>query len=93
MKNVFITGIAGFIGYHLNNHLNEKYNVLGIDSIPVSNIASQMRAEKITNILKQDICDPFLYGVKNTPNILVHLAAETGISGSLNNPSLYFKQN
>ena len=34
MKNILITGAAGFIGFHLSKKLvSENYNVIGIDNI------------------------------------------------------------
>ena len=34
MKNILVTGCAGFIGFHLCNKLiNKNYNIIGIDNL------------------------------------------------------------
>ena len=34
MKKILITGVAGFIGYHLSEKLlNNNYHIIGIDNI------------------------------------------------------------
>lgn len=92
MKNILITGAAGFIGFHLKNKLDESYTVHGIDWIDEKNVAAQKRAEKLQDIKRISIHSEFLNAVE-TPDLIVHLAAETGISASLTNPQIYFQQN
>lgn len=91
MKTILITGIAGFIGSHLQNELKKNCTVLGIDSL--QSLASKKRAEMIENIEKASIHSKFIDNLNEKPEIVIHLAAETGISGSLTNPALYFHQN
>lgn len=91
MKTVAITGIAGFIGSHLQKELQNTYKVLGIDNLKAS--ASEERSKWIKNIVKASIHTNFLDELTIKPEVVIHLAAETGIAGSLNNPSLYFHQN
>lgn len=93
MKKILITGIAGFIGSHLNKQLSESNHVYGIDSLSSNKPASIQRADFIQLIQQACIHTPFIDTLDEKPDILIHLAAETGISGSLTNPALYFHQN
>lgn len=91
MEKIIITGVAGFIGFHLWNKLQTIYQVSGIDSI--QNNASQRRFNLLDNIQATSIHSNFLDEMEVKPKIVVHLGAETGIAGSLLNPQLYFHQN
>lgn len=93
MDKILITGIAGFIGTHLNNHLSKFNLIYGLDSLSADKPASLQRAKLISSIFKGSIHDRFLDVLEEKPKIVIHLAAETGIPGSLNNPTLYFQQN
>ncbi len=93
MSTLFITGIAGFIGTHLNQQLSKTNVVTGLDTLSVDKPASIQRANLFENIEQNSIHSSFLDELKEKPEIVIHLAAETGISGSLTNPALYFHQN
>lgn len=93
MNNILITGIAGFIGSHLTKQLSESNRVYGIDSLGPDKPASKQRANFIQLIQQKSIHSPFLEVLDEKPDIVIHLAAETGIAGSLTNPALYFHQN
>jgi UDP-glucuronate 4-epimerase len=93
MDEVLITGGAGFIGYHLQKNLVENYKIHAIDLLSSDNKVGLQRANLLQHISKGNILENFLEGAKAIPKVLVHLAAETGISGSLNNPQKYFKTN
>lgn len=100
MKKVVITGIAGFIGFHLAKKWYPEYVIYGIDIVNINqdDIRSK-RLRALTNDLEYfqvDIKDvktlrKVLKKVK--PDFIVHLAACTGISQSTISPDLYFDTN
>lgn len=91
MSHILITGIAGFIGSHLQRRLKEKMDVVGIDILTTN--ASKLRAIEVSNLQEISIHSNFLDQLDKKPEIVIHLAAETGIPGSLKNPALYLHQN
>jgi UDP-glucuronate 4-epimerase len=91
MKTIFITGVAGFIGSHLQKKLRDTFYVYGIDTL--ASVASKKRAELLSNYSQINLHSNFLDNLPQLPDLVIHLAAETGISGSLTNPELYFHQN
>lgn len=93
MSSIFITGGAGFIGFHLQNKLHEKFKIDAIDTLNYQNKAAFLRAQQLNSISKASIHDDFLQNTKIKPSVLIHLAAETGIPGSISNPQLYVKAN
>jgi len=93
MSKILITGGAGFIGYHLSQKLRPSNHVDLIDELSPLKLASVRRAHLLENLTKESILNPFLSNHNFRPDILIHLAAETGISGSLADPRLYFKTN
>ncbi|HRO75818.1 MAG TPA: NAD-dependent epimerase/dehydratase family protein, partial [Crocinitomicaceae bacterium] len=91
MKNILITGIAGFVGSHLQKELQTEFSVAGIDNLYSQ--ASQLRAKSLPKITPQSIHSDFIDKLTEKPEIVIHLAAETGISDSLTNPTRYMQQN
>ena len=92
--SVLITGGAGFIGYHLANQLNLTQQVSAIDSLQKSHPVFEKRWSLLKNEKQiSSIHDNFLDNSEKIPDSVIHLAAETGIPGSISNPNLYFKQN
>jgi UDP-glucuronate 4-epimerase len=93
MVSVLISGGAGFIGYHLQKKLQNTYQVNAFDLIGEPTAAINLRKKGLTQIYHGDIKSDFLKDVNILPDVLIHLAAETGISGSLTNPKKYFDTN
>jgi UDP-glucuronate 4-epimerase len=93
MPKILITGGAGFIGYHLDQKLRPNHQVSLIDKLSSSNTASIKRAEFLPTLKIDSIHEPFITNQKVKPDVVVHLAAETGISGSLTFPDRYFRTN
>ncbi|MEX0813975.1 MAG: NAD-dependent epimerase/dehydratase family protein [Chitinophagales bacterium] len=97
---LLITGIAGFIGFHLARKLYGDYTVFGIDITDgsVANINGDRLRELPEEIeyLETDIRN---YDALKTvigkfkPDLVIHLAACTGIAKSAIDPKLYFDTN
>ena len=104
MKSVFITGVAGFIGYNLSEFLIKKsYKVYGIDNFD-DYYSIKIKKKRINQLKKKnnfffkkvDIINKkklhnFLY--KKKIDLVIHLAAQAGVRYSLVNPQKYIDVN
>lgn len=103
MKSILITGAAGFIGFHLANHLHKRgCRVIGIDNFNdyYSPDLKRKRAAHLKNhgidVIEADICNiASLENIIDTQQIthIVHLAAQAGVRYSLTNPQAYIHSN
>jgi len=97
MKNILITGGAGFVGSHLVDRLvKEKYKVTVIDNLSSGNINNLSKSFKKIDFINIDISDykKLIQKLKNKKfNYCVHLAALADIVPSINNPEDYFNSN
>lgn len=102
-KRVLITGAAGFIGFHLANHLHLRGDtVVGIDNYndyytpALKRKRADLLAKKGIPIIEGDLSDP-----KSLPTLIhshhithiAHLAAQAGVRYSLVNPHAYISAN
>jgi len=101
---ILITGVAGFIGYHLAKELSERnLDVLGLDNLNdyydtslKSDRLKMLEAYKNFNFIKADISDKDQIAevFKNfEPEKVVNLAAQPGVRYSLVNPFAYLNSN
>ncbi len=99
---IFITGIAGFIGFHLAQHLHTLgHAVAGCDNFDpyyspkLKRQRAQILKEKNISITECDICDSILHNTITTykPSHLVHLAAQAGVRYAIKNPQAYVHSN
>lgn len=105
MKNILITGGAGFIGSHLADRLleSEEWQVTVVDdfndfyppSIKRENIKSHLK-DPLYRLIELDIRDraglEHLFA-DTTFDCVVHLAARAGVRPSLSEPHLYAETN
>jgi UDP-glucuronate 4-epimerase len=102
-KHIFMTGAAGFIGFHLARHLSQEGNhVIGYDNFndyytpKLKRDRAQELAKCGIQVLEGDICDfqTLRSEIENHQTThLVHLAAQAGVRYSLQNPQAYLKSN
>jgi len=104
MTNVLVTGVAGFIGFHLCQHLLARgETIIGIDnlndyydvSLKQARLAQlekhqQFQFYKLDIANSQKIADLF---TQHQPERVIHLAAQAGVRYSLENPHAYINSN
>lgn len=104
MRNILVTGAAGFIGFHLSKRfLDAGDNVVGIDNmndyydvnLKMARLAL-LRENPSFHFVKMDIADrEGMAGLfrKESCEIVVHLAAQAGVRYSIVNPFAYVDSN
>ena len=95
MKNIIITGGAGFIGSHLVDELIERANeVIVLDNFSTGNPQNIEKVGNKIKLIKCDISQPGQWQdlYKNVDQVF-HLAALADIVPSIENPDNYFQSN
>ena len=104
IKQILITGVAGFIGYHLARLLlNKNFHVIGIDNLnsyydislkenrlKILHNSPNFQFYKSDLVKKSDVTSIF---VNYNFSHVVHLSAQVGINYSLAEPQLYIDAN
>lgn len=104
MKRVFITGTAGFIGYHLARLLlDEGFIVHGYDGLTdYYDVRLKQRRHQMllqtpgftaTEAMLEDNDRLWQAADSFQPDVIVHLAAQAGVRYSLENPRAYIDAN
>jgi UDP-glucuronate 4-epimerase len=104
MKNVFITGAAGFIGSNLSaKMLSEGFNVTGIDNFDdfydpqiKRDTVRKLEAFPEFRLIEGDIRNRQLLEdtfKSEKYDLVIHLAARAGVRPSIFNPELYYDVN
>ena len=104
LRNVLVTGSAGFIGYHLSQLLlAEGFRVVGYDGLTdyydvrLKERRHQMLLQHEQFRAKVGLLEDFdtLHALvaEERPDIIVHLAAQAGVRYSLENPRAYVEAN
>lgn len=105
-KIVFLTGTAGFIGFHLAKRLlreNSDLRIIGIDNMNDYYDVS-LKEHRLNELLEYenfrfirgDIVDKdtiMRLFEDNNPQTVVHLAAQAGVRYSITNPDVYISSN
>ena len=100
---ILVTGVAGFIGFHLARYLiKKKYNVIGVDNLNTYYDINlkKARLDKLLEVsmpfTKLDLSDEkktqSFFNSEN-PDYVIHMAAQTGVRYSLENPQSYISSN
>lgn len=103
-QKILVTGVGGFIGFHLTNLLLDKgYEVIGIDNLNTYyepklkegrlKILQQRQEFKFYNIDIKDKNDVDELFKRHKPQYVVNLAAQAGVRYSLENPYAYVDSN
>ena len=104
MRNILVTGAAGFIGFHLSQKLfGIGKNVIGIDNLNDYYDVSLKQA-RLEQLLKHKNFQFFQLDLANRskvaelftnykPEQVIHLAAQAGVRYSLTNPHAYVDSN
>ncbi len=102
-KTVLVTGVAGFIGFHLARRLlREGHRVVGIDE--VNDYYDPSLKESRLHVLTHPNFKLYRDSLENKmavtrvfekrrPDIVVNLAAQAGVRYSLENPDAYIQSN
>lgn len=104
MKSVLVTGVAGFIGYHLSKCLlSEGYRVVGIDNLN-DYYEVGLKHDRLAQLTSfphftfeqvhlEDQAGVNRIFAMDTYHAVVHLAAQAGVRYSLQNPVAYINSN
>jgi UDP-glucuronate 4-epimerase len=101
-RTILVTGIAGFIGYHVAKRLVEDgWNVIGIDNCndyydPSLKHARLAQLGNSVTFYLGDIEDKGLIESifeTHKPKLVCHLAAQAGVRYSIENPDAYISSN
>ncbi len=104
MKNVIVTGAAGFIGFHIARRLlKEGYRVMGVDNIN-SYYSTELKNDRLNILRKSGNFSFYKVDISrasalqtvfadNEVELVYHLAAQAGVRYSLDHPEEYIQSN
>lgn len=104
VKIILITGVAGFIGFHLSQRLlNQGYQVIGIDNLNAYYDIT-LKKNRIAQLEHHNTFQFYKSNISSRDNIsqifnqhkfdyVIHLAAQAGVRYSLENPYAYVDSN
>ena len=99
-KKILITGVCGFIGFHLSKHfLKNGFKVVGLDNLrkTYNHVYKQKRLKILsneTNFKFKKIDLKNLNTLKEKKfELIIHLAGEAGVRDSIKRPNFFIKEN
>ena len=103
-RTALVTGSSGFIGFHLcQKLLDDGFRVVGIDNLSdYYDVALKQRRQSILlqnpnfRVINDNIEAPnFMMSLfaEETPDVIIHLAAQAGVRYSIDNPRAYLESN
>jgi len=99
MKNILITGIAGFIGFHLTRELQTDNIIYGIDDFFDHGDVKRNRTKILSeggsfNLFVAKITEKNLARFDDKKiDVIIHLAAQAGVPYSIKNPLITIERN
>ena len=102
MKNILVTGGAGFIGSNFINYLlkeNDDYKIVNIDKLTYAGNLENLKSsegKKNYTFVKGDICNHELINyifTKYKINFVVNFAAESHVDRSILGSEVFFRSN
>ena len=100
MKNILLTGAAGFIGANFTEYITRKYssyNLIVLDKLTYAGKMENLKkVENKITFIKGDICDfELVEEIFNKYEIdgVVHFAAESHVDNSIKEPFIFTKTN
>jgi len=105
MTKILVTGGCGFIGHHFVEHifLKTDWEIIIIDKLSYASKGferlrdTNMLGHKRIKIFCNDLVNPVSLGIKqeigNDLDYIVHMAAETHVDNSIQNPGYFIKNN
>jgi dTDP-L-rhamnose 4-epimerase len=92
-----ITGGAGFIGTRLLRSLTDRFDEVVVVDAFIDQVhgSAEQAARDLGTVYRARLDDPEQYGwlVRHKPEVIVHLAAETGTSQSMTESALHVRSN
>lgn len=88
MKNILVTGGAGFMGSHYIQQICNDYNVINLDKLTYAGNVKNVEGLPITNLFYVDIASDSVPDILSTYKIdtIVNFAAQSHVDRSITNP-------